>query len=270
MRGCRGLLITQLNEDGTSKDNPTTYWIDTSQEASVESEIMEGESSDLRGGDHLLVRVEDQDTTIGVNLSFTDARFDAGVLEVVSGGTLILDGTEIVGWVAPKIADQTVKNAFRSELYVQSFNSEGSREAFLRYSFPYCIGSTGSITHTDQDWGTPEFSVKARENGATGESAYSKEFVADYPRMITLTKAGTGTGTIKATLDPDATPVTTIGAAIPGDVITVTIDTAGTFGSIAVVDAASQTVATTTVTLGEEYTFVMPSSAAAVTVTLNA
>ena len=185
LRGCRGLMITGLNADGSVPATPVTHWVDTSQEASIEMEMVEGASSDLRGGDRLLTRVEDNDTNVGVNLSFTDARFDAQVLSMLAGGTLITTGTapdeEIIGWEAPKIADQSAKIPVKVELYVQSFNAEGGREAYLKYTFPYCIGTIGSVTHTDQDWGTPEFSFKARENGSTGDSAYTKEFVSALP-----------------------------------------------------------------------------------------
>ena len=43
MRGCRGLLITGLNPDGSMPENPVRHWIDTAQEASIETEVVEGE-----------------------------------------------------------------------------------------------------------------------------------------------------------------------------------------------------------------------------------
>lgn len=270
MRGCRGLLITGLNPDGSMPENPVRYWIDTAQEASIETEVVEGEQSDLRGGDRLLARVEENDVVTGVNLSFTNARFDAQVVQLFMGGTLITEVVgeteEIIGWEAPTVAAQAEKRPVQAELYVQSFNSEGGREAYLRYKFPYCIGVLGSVEHSDQEWGTPEFSLKARENPSTGASAYSKQFVEDLPDMpyAVIVADVVGGGTAEVTTDPS-------GSVLSGSTVTVTIaniEAGYEFASIRVVDADEEVVSTTEVTPGEEYTFTMPRKAVTVTVTL--
>lgn len=189
LRGVKGVLVIPLNNDGSKPSVvvPEKYWIDTSQEVSVEAEIVEGDSDELRGGDQLLVRMEGEDVVVGANLGFTDARFDAIATEIIAGGTLIIstdDPTEIIGWESPTILEQHDRPPFEAEVYVQSFGSAGGREAYLRYTFRYCRGSAPNVTHSDQEWGTPEFSIKARENPATGESTYKKEFVPVLPPKV--------------------------------------------------------------------------------------
>lgn len=185
LRGVRGVLITPLNEDGSKLyPAPEKHWIDTAQEVSVEAEVVEGESGELRGGDRILVRIEEDDIVVGATLGFTDARFDAKATELIAGGTLIYDGNDpdvIIGWDSPKIEEQYSKKPFEAEVFVQAFNAEGGREAYLRYTFRYCKGSAPNITHGDQEWGTPEFTLKARENPSTKESTYKKEFVSVLP-----------------------------------------------------------------------------------------
>ena len=84
------MLITPLNEDGSKPyPVPEKHWIDTAQEVSVEAEVVEGESGELRGGDRILVRIEEDDIVVGATLGFTDARFDAKATELIAGGTLI-------------------------------------------------------------------------------------------------------------------------------------------------------------------------------------
>lgn len=263
LRGCRGLLITELNADGSMPDDPAKLWVDTAQEASLENEVAEGETSDLRGGDRLLTRIQERDVVIGQNISFRDARFDAELLELVQGGTLVTEGDDVLGWEAPKVEDQADDIPFQAELFVQSFNAEGGREGFLKYKFPYCTGIMGGIEHSDQEWGTPQFALKARENPSTAASSYRRDFVEGIPRAITVA-AIAGGGTATAVTDP-----TKFG--IKGETITVTIDvTAGSFGTIAVEDADGNAVATTQVQAGEEYTFVMPDAAVTITVTTTA
>ena len=186
LRGVRGVLLTKLNKDGSMPTKAEKYWVDTAQEVGIEAEIVEGESDELRGGDRILVRTDEDDVVVGAQLSFTDARFDARATELIAGGTLIYDGEdpdEIIGWDSPKISEQYDRTPFQAEVYVQAFNDEGGREAYLKYTFRYCKGYASSITHTDQEWGTPEFPIKARENPATGESTYKKEFVLELPEQ---------------------------------------------------------------------------------------
>lgn len=272
MRGCRGILLTKLNADGSMSNPVEKYWIDTSQEASVETEIVEGETSDLRGGDRLLTRVEENDVIVGVNLDFTNARFDAKVVQLLQGGSLITtagegDEEEIIGWEAPTVASQSVKHPVQAELYVQSYNGEGGREAYLKYKFPYCIGNMGSVEHSDQEWGTPEFSLKARENPSTGASAYSKQFVSDLPHTIeyAVTSNVTG-GTATVTLDP-ASPV------LSGETVEVTlseIEALKELDTITATDADSNVLVLTETTPGTVFTFVMPRATVAIAVTLKA
>lgn len=189
LRGVRGILVTPLNLDGSMPTSPETYWVDTAQEVALSVEIVEGESADLRGGDRQLVRIEEESTIVGVDLTFRDARFDAELTEIIAGGSLVMGetivegetGQVVLGWEAPKVADQTDRTPFQAEVYVQSFNAEGGREAYLVYQFRYCKGYVPEITHGDRAWGTPEFEIMARENPATAKSTYQKSFVASLP-----------------------------------------------------------------------------------------
>jgi len=187
LRGVRGILIIPLEEDGSEDADADSYWVDTAQEVGITAEVVAGESADLRGGDRLLVRVEEDDIVVGAELSFTDARFDAEATEIIAGGTLIEDSEngEIIGWESPTIEEQGDRKPFEAEVYVQSYGSEGGRESYLKYTFRFCKGYAPNITHTDQDWGTPEFTIKARENPATEESTYQKELVDDLPSEAT-------------------------------------------------------------------------------------
>lgn len=296
LRGVRGVLLTELEPTGADKPTAVPYWVDTAQDVDVAAEVVAGESSDLRGGDRLLLRIEEDDTIVGATLTFTDARFDGRASELIGGGTLIVEaiaaakatayigsgengtvnievdaagvagnaytvevvvagtvdaalsaaavgddltvtlgtdaqgdpddakntatlvagavsgvagftasatGTgadplvaaeaqksftdgadtydEIVGWDAPTVEQQANRIPFKAEVYVQSFNEAGGREAYLKYVFRFCKGTAAEISHSNRSWGTPEFEIKARENPYTLESTHKKEFVAELP-----------------------------------------------------------------------------------------
>lgn len=185
LKGCRGLILTPLNPDGSMPTSPTKHAVKTAQSVSVELETVEGESGELRGGDRVLARFEEHDVVVGANLTFTDARFDAQVAQIIGGGQLITttEGTDerVIGWAAPTIEEQGQRTPFQLEVYVANYNKSGGVDGFLKYTFPYCIGYAPSIEHQDQEWGTPEFEIRARENPATGESYVRKEFVDQLP-----------------------------------------------------------------------------------------
>ena len=184
LRGVRGVLLTKLDEDGGMPiENVEEWWVDTAQEVDVAAEVVAGESADLRGGDRLLLRIEEDDVIVGATLTFRDARFDARAAELVGGGTLIVDPLtdEIVGWDSPTVEEQATKDPFQAEVFVQSYNEAGGREAYLKYTFRYCKGNAAEVSHSGRSWGTPEFTIKARENPATLESVHKKEFVDELP-----------------------------------------------------------------------------------------
>lgn len=296
LRGVRGVLLTELEQNGAPKLGADPYWVDTAQEVDVAAEVVAGESADLRGGDRLLLRIEEDDTIVGATLTFRDARFDGMASELIGGGSLIVEavgaasatanigsgahgtvvitvdaegeagndftvevviaGTEnaalsadlagsdltvtlgtdaqgdpdpakntaslvaaaidletgisaeatgdgdasltyaepqknftgghdafneIIGWDAPTVEEQAVRTPFKAEVFVQSYNEAGGREAFLKYVFRYCRGTAAEISHSNRSWGTPEFSIKARENPYTLESTHKKEFVGSLP-----------------------------------------------------------------------------------------
>ncbi len=186
LHGCRGAVLVPLNPDGSMPASPERHPIKTTQTVGIEKEVVEGESGDLRGGDRLLARYKEDDYVVGVNITLTDARFDAKAAVIIGGGQLITEdnGTgevEIVGYVAPTIEQQAQRLPFQFELYVANFNSSGGVDGYLKYTFPYCKGRSPNIEHQDREWGTPEFEIMATENPATGESVYRVDFIDELP-----------------------------------------------------------------------------------------
>lgn len=190
LRGVRGVLVTEIDQEGNNVEDGSSHWVDTAQQVEIEAEVVDGESADLRGGDRLLLRVEEDDIIVGADLTFRDARFDAEATTLIGGGELIIadaadaasstniDEGDYIGWVAPTIEEQATRTPFQADVYVQSFDDKGGREGYLVYSFAYCRGRMPQVSHSDRSWGTPEFEIKARENSGKAISTYQKRFVS--------------------------------------------------------------------------------------------
>ncbi|NPV44805.1 MAG: hypothetical protein HPY70_12660 [Firmicutes bacterium] len=188
LRGVRGLILIPLNPDGSDKTPQERHPIKTPQAIELEMEVLEGESFELRGGDRPLLRGEEPDTTVGVNLTITDARFDLAAVQYIAGGTLITQtsktGEEIIGWEAPTIEQQSELRPFALEVYVANYDEKGGVDGFIKYEFPYCIGRAPAISHSDREWGTPEFEIRARQNPAKGGGPWKVEFVDTLPTEL--------------------------------------------------------------------------------------
>lgn len=184
IRGVRGAVIQSLNADGTVTSPITRYGIRTAQQVSVETVNVDGESAVLRGGDRVLTRIKDPNTTVGVNLSLQNARFDAQAIQLIAGGNLILDGTSrVVGWEAPTVAAQATPRHFRLEVFAVNHSAVGGADGFIQYTFPYCRATVGNETLQDQAFVIPQLDIECVEN-PQGGGAYRKEFVATLPAEL--------------------------------------------------------------------------------------
>ena len=185
LRGVKGIVIEPLKADGTKEDTPKRYGIKTPQEIGIEAVIVEGETSELRGGDVVLTQVTDPDIITGATLTMIDARYDAEATEMIAGGDVIEEvvgeDTEIVGWSMPLIADQAERVPFLAEVYVQSFNASGGKEGYVMYTFYFCTGYAPKVDHKDKEWSSPEFTIKCAENGGLAKPTYDKKFVDTLP-----------------------------------------------------------------------------------------
>jgi len=188
IRGVKGAVVTAINSDGTPDAGATPYGIKTTQKIAVETEVVTGESADLRGGDKLLAHVKDPDTVVGVNLTLNDARFDAHAIEALAGGTLIEvpedTDTRVVGWEAPSIEQQQTPPHFQLEVYATSHDSRVGVEGYVKYTFYYCRATFGGETLEDRQWMVPEIKIVCLENPSTSTGLYKKEFVDSLPAEL--------------------------------------------------------------------------------------
>ncbi|OCL28664.1 hypothetical protein U472_00475 [Orenia metallireducens] len=186
--GCKRLDITPLNVDGSPNPSADTFAIDVPQEASIEPQITEGNKAELRGGDNIIATIEDEDVLTGLNLTFTNAELRPDEVRAIAGnGEIIFDASgNAVGYKAPTMKQQqSEKVPFKAELYVslyeQGSQSKSSKLGYIRFTFPYCKGSIPNLTASDQEFLTPEFTLKARENRVQNLSVMQWEQVPDLP-----------------------------------------------------------------------------------------
>lgn len=185
IRGINRVRIQTLEADGDNPGTPVYYYITTPQSVAIEMQVEEGESSILRGGDIVVARIEEVDTIVGATITLTDAKFDIEALLHLCGGTLIEDTIDLtdynIGWDCPTIAEQQTRTPVLLEIYAKNFTASGYSDAFVKYTFGWCIGYTPGAEHNDQEWSTNEITIKCSENGTQSLPVYSKEFTDSLP-----------------------------------------------------------------------------------------
>lgn len=185
LKGIKLIRLEVLDSDGDTLATPVYYTITTPQAVGIEPETIEGERTELRGGDVVLLEAKEHDVITGYTLTLKDAKFDIEATLHLCGGTLIEETIETTdyntGWEHPTISEQATRTPCKIEIYVQNFNSGGSQDSYIKYTFYYCIGYAPSLEHNDQEWSTPELTIDSKPNATQATSVYHKEFVDALP-----------------------------------------------------------------------------------------
>jgi len=182
--GCRGLVVTQLTATGGMPTTPVRYGIRTAQAVEEEREYAEGERITQRGGDRVLAQREAEDVIIAANLTFRNARLDARAVEIIAGGTVRLSGGNIVGYDAPLLAAQGTRLPFLAEVFAENYLGQGVLQGFIRVTYPLCIGRVPTQSFVDNEWVSPEFEIRVRENPTLALPVVRWEFVDALPAEL--------------------------------------------------------------------------------------
>jgi hypothetical protein len=184
--GVRRIDLTQLETSGAAMTTgaKTVKLLDP-QQVSFDPQIIEGQKTELRGGDKLLATVQEPDILDSVTASLQAATLDYVAMYLMQGGTL--KGTEgsYTGWDAPLMADSTNKPAFKAELYIARYQ-EGSQaqadvDGYIKITLWYCTGRIPSWSNADRGFAVPSYQIISRENGSQSKPCIAMEELTELP-----------------------------------------------------------------------------------------
>lgn len=185
--GCRLVVLTELNADGSEKIGGKTVRIDTPQQVSFEPQITEGQNQELRGGDGLVAKIEEDDVLTGMNATFQDAVLNYEAMQLLAGGTLVGTAPDYTGYTPPTTAEQKANPTppVKAEIYYAEY-AEGSQllsgmTGYQKVTLWFCKGTIPSWTQQDRNFGVPSYTLKSRENQAQNKPAFTIEDVATLP-----------------------------------------------------------------------------------------
>jgi len=159
---------------------------DDIQSMDITPVYVDGNEATLRGGDSIKAVVKEEDTFRGVDITISNATFNAELKKAIVGGTV----TGAVGsekWSAPDGEPENDPFPFRLEVWVTNYtksDSESTEDGFIEYVFAFCKGRLGSQGPADQVFAVDQFVIRARRNESNPsliEPAITEEEVAEIP-----------------------------------------------------------------------------------------
>jgi len=180
--GIRQFRVTPELEGGGPDGSAVPIVSDDIQSMDITPVYIEGNEATLRGGDGIKAIVKEEDTFRGVDITISNAIFDANLKAAIAGGTVTgAPGSE--KWLAPA---SSLENPypFRLEVWVSNYtesDSESTEDGFILYEFAFCKGRLGSQGPADQVFAVDQFVIRARRNESDPsliEPAITEEEVA--------------------------------------------------------------------------------------------
>jgi len=161
--GVKQINIKNLLATGAEDPSATEYVVDNPQDVSIAAVYEDGARVVLRGGDEIIAIVEEDDKLVGFDLSFKVAQLMPEVDEVICGGVATPGSGK---WESP-VDDSEEAYPFYLYLWIQNYTESGSKstvDGYIKFTFPMCIGRRGSQDHSQQNFGSPSYTVEARRN----------------------------------------------------------------------------------------------------------
>ena len=166
--GVEQVDIKNLLSTGAEDASATEYSIDNPQDVGITAVYIDGTRVELRGGDDLIAIVEEADKLLGFDVSLKVAQLMPEVDETICGGV----ATPASGqWTSP-ISDAEEAYPFYMYVWIKNYTESDSRsvqDGYIKFTFPFCTGRRAGQDHSQQNFGSPSYTIEARRNESDSE-----------------------------------------------------------------------------------------------------
>jgi hypothetical protein len=166
--GVHQIDIINLLATGADDASATSYTIDNPQDVSIAAVYEDGTRVVLKGGGDIIAIVEEDDRLVGFDVTFKVAQLMPEVDETICGGT----ATPASGmWESPT-SDAEEAYPFNMYVWIENYTESDSRsvlDGYVKFTFPFCTGRRGTQDHSQQNFGSPSYTVEARRNESDPE-----------------------------------------------------------------------------------------------------
>lgn len=165
----------------TLETTPRSFAWCTASKATAKINIEETKGVKLIVKKALKAQKKDSKIITGCEITFEDNVFLPEVVQVVQGGTLIMNEStgKFQRYDAPITGDIEEPIVFNLDVYTANYNAAGMITCYTKIAFPNCTGQPIDLETEDDKFFAPKFTVVSAPN--TGEAPYSMEDVAALP-----------------------------------------------------------------------------------------
>lgn len=186
------LVSIQTYETGSDE-----YILDTANhiQTEIQSETEEAVKLIVKG--RLIAQKGETVTVTGHQITLTDNVFNAPIVQILQGGTILTDQTtgDFIGYRPPVVGATDDKGKlFKLKAYSAIYNAAGVLTGYERITYPNCVGTPIAFESEDGTFRASDYVINSAP--AEGEAPYELDIIGvdQLPVVPTETPATPGNG----------------------------------------------------------------------------
>lgn len=182
------LVSIQTYEQGADE-----YILDTANHIQVEVQSETEDAVKLIVKGRLIAQKGETVTVTGNQITLTDNVFNAELVKILQGGTIITDQKtgDFVGYRPPVVGDTEKGKTFKLKAYSSIYNAAGTLTGYERITYPNCVGTPIAFESEDGTFRASDYVINSAP--AEGEAPYELDIIGvDELPVVTTPTPGNG------------------------------------------------------------------------------
>lgn len=179
----------------TYEENADEYILDTANHIQVEVQSETEDAVKLIVKGRLIAQKGETVTITGNQITLTDNVFNAELIKILQGGTILTDSTtgDFIGYRPPVVGATDDKGkTFKLKAYSSIYNAAGVLTGYERITYPNCVGTPIAFESEDGTFRASDYVINSAP--AEGESPYELDIIGvdELPVVTPETPVGGG------------------------------------------------------------------------------
>lgn len=166
------LVSVQTYEQGADE-----IILDTANHIQVEVQSETEDAVKLIVKGRLIAQKGETVTITGNQITLTDNVFNADLVKILQGGTILTDQTtgDFIGYRPPVVGDTEKGKTFMLKAYSSIYNAAGVLVGYERITYPNCVGTPIAFESEDGTFRSSDYVINSAP--AEGESPYELDII---------------------------------------------------------------------------------------------
>ena len=161
----------------TYEENADEIILDTANHIQVEVQTETEDAVKLVVKGRLIAQKGETVTITGNQITLTDNVFNAELVKILQGGTILTDQTtgDFIGYRPPVVGDTEKGKTFKLKAYSSIYNAAGVLTGYERITYPNCVGTPIAFESEDGTFRSSDYVINSAP--AEGESPYEMDII---------------------------------------------------------------------------------------------